>query len=77
MISTDGAGVTVFQNLRVPPMSTVILLKANKELIPYITSLSRAGHVEISGRCVVVDLMCCVHEESTSIAPRQSRHTQS
>ncbi|KAI9319789.1 hypothetical protein BX666DRAFT_2024853 [Dichotomocladium elegans] len=32
-------------------MSTAIPLKANKKLIPYITSLSRAGQEEISGQC--------------------------
>ncbi|KAI9314807.1 hypothetical protein BX666DRAFT_2157805 [Dichotomocladium elegans] len=82
MISTDVVGVTVFKKLRVSPMVPAIPLKANKELIPYIISLSRAGHEEISGRGVAVDpgrrdLMYCVYEESTNIAPRLFRYTNS
>ncbi|KAI9318783.1 hypothetical protein BX666DRAFT_2026206 [Dichotomocladium elegans] len=51
------------------------------ELIAYITSLSQAGHEEISGRYVAVDpgrqdLMYCVHEDSTNIAARQFRVQQ-
>ncbi|KAI9313081.1 hypothetical protein BX666DRAFT_731422 [Dichotomocladium elegans] len=48
-------------------MSTGTSLKANKELIPYITILNLVGHQEISCRCVAVDpgrrdTMYCVHE---------------
>ncbi|KAI9310767.1 hypothetical protein BX666DRAFT_1152345 [Dichotomocladium elegans] len=82
MISTEGIGLTVFKKLKASPMSTAIPLKANKGLILYITILSQADHEEISCRCVAVDpdrrdRMYCVYEESTNIAPRQFRYTQS
>ncbi|KAI9323742.1 hypothetical protein BX666DRAFT_2038023 [Dichotomocladium elegans] len=82
MISTNDVGITVFKKLRASSMSAAIPLKANKELIPYITSLSWAGHEEISGRCVAADpgrrdIMYCVHGQPTNIAPRQFRYTKS
>ncbi|KAI9314761.1 hypothetical protein BX666DRAFT_2029017 [Dichotomocladium elegans] len=78
----DRVGVTAFKKLRVSPMSTAIPLKANKELIPYITSLIRADHEEISGRCVTTvepgqrDLVYFVHENSKNIEPREFQYNK-
>ncbi|KAI9319704.1 hypothetical protein BX666DRAFT_1846187, partial [Dichotomocladium elegans] len=75
MISTDSVGLLITDINRDTS-------KSKQGAYPYSTSLSRADHEEILGRCVAVDpgrrdLMYCVHEKSTNIVPRQFRYTQS
>ncbi|KAI9320829.1 hypothetical protein BX666DRAFT_2118994 [Dichotomocladium elegans] len=75
MISIDGAGVTVSKKLWTSPMPAATALKAHKELISYIISLSPTGHQDISCRRATIE---AGRQDLVAIpSPRRARNAKS